>query len=376
MVGRLSGWPLACWLLLSACGQTPGDAVPGGSGGLRLADVLGAQSSLEFARADVVRPFRFPEDHGAHPEFRSEWWYLVSTLRSTQDEEFGVQFTLFRQAVGPYTPAQREWDLLQAYLGHVAVTDVASGMHRHAQRLSRAHPQLAAVSVDGGWRAHIEGWQLAQDGGEDSPLRLQARFGDGNSVDLTLQPECDVVLQGQQGLSHKSADSASYYYSWPRLRARGELAISGRTHVVEGLAWLDREWSTSVLAPHLSGWNWFALHLEDGRSVMVYSMTRKDGGRDPFDHGVVVTACGPDQQQRVLSSADFALRPLDWWQDDHGRRWPVRWALTLGAERFTIDALVEDQLMDTLVTYWEGIAAVTNAAGDDAGRAYMELTGY
>ena len=402
--------------LLVACAesQTRTDAP-----GLRVGDVLGGDAvAAAFARADAPRAFRFPADHGAHPQFRSEWWYLTLALRDAGGREFGVQFTVFRQAANPGGAADDPWRNGQAYLGHFAVTDVRAGLHREAERLSRGHPALAFAwaggageatnslvsspewlkgsndlggstsvgeafvdptggeSTDsallggtGGFVVWLEGWQLSGIGGA---WRLVADAEDmAASIDLT--PTKPVVLQGDLGLSTKGPGQASYYYSVPRLQASGNLRINGTTHEVEGDGWLDREWSTSVLGPHQAGWDWFALMLDNGEDIMAFRLRRDDGARDQHDHGVLVDAAG---RARRLGIDDFHLKPVAYWRDDHGTAWPTGWVLTLDDREFDITASVEDQRMDTLLTYWEGLVHVRDPLGERIGRGYMELTGY
>jgi predicted secreted hydrolase len=38
-----------------------------------------------FAVADGSRPLTFPEDFGAHPDFRTEWWYYTGNLDTRMD---------------------------------------------------------------------------------------------------------------------------------------------------------------------------------------------------------------------------------------------------------------------------------------------------
>ncbi len=395
---------VALWL--TACGDPqPRIDAPG----LRVGDVLGSgDTGAGFARAEVPREFVFPIDHGPHPEFRSEWWYLTLALEDARAREFGVQFTIFRQASFPGAPADDPWRNGQSYLGHFAVTDVRAGKHREAERLSRGHPALAgawsgeksdaiatgSIAADlfsghsfavmrhsggspaktpeggeGGFVVWLEGWQLAATGDR---WRLEAA-ADGFAASIDMMPGKPVVPQGDRGLSAKGPGQASHYYSVPRLRASGRLRIDGVAHRVRGNGWLDREWSTSVLGPQQIGWDWFALMLENGEDIMAFRLRREDGARDPYDHGVLVAA---DGRARRLGVHDFSLQPLDHWRDERGTEWPIRWALTVDRRRWEIAAPVVNQRMDTLLTYWEGLVHVRDRRGERVGRGYMELTGY
>ena len=416
------GWML--WAIvgvsIQGCGGAPINRESGVGEGLQVGRMLGGDDDAEgYAQASSPRPFRFPEDHGAHPAFRSEWWYLTFALEAVDVQEtpfermegvgarcghpallrlpstlkphhnapawcagwphraptpgareFGVQFTLFRRALFPGGDPADPWRNGQAYLAHLALTDVQAGTHRHAERLARGHPELAGVEVaDGRATAWLEDWRLvmAPDGWT---LRAAA---DGMAVDLAMRPEKGFVPQGDGGLSAKGPDEASHYYSAPRLRTVGQVEIDGQRHRVAGWGWLDREWSTSALSPEQVGWDWFALMLDSGEDVMAFRLRRQDGARDPYDHGAWID---PNGAARFLSASDFRLTPIGHWQDEEGRRWPIRWRLAVGERRFEIAAALNDQRMDTLLTYWEGLVRVTDAQGRDAGRGYMELTGY
>ena len=356
-------------LMLSACGETrSGPTTPG----LRLADVLGGSAAGEFEVADRVVPLSFPADHGAHPEFRSEWWYLTVALRSAAGEEFGVQFTLFRQALQPGggEDGADPWRSGQVFLGHLALTDVTRQRHYEAERLARGHPRLAGVR-GAPFVAWIEGWRLASTGPSFLPLRLSAHTEDF-AVDLVLETARPPALQGDRGLSAKGAENASYYYSMPRMHATGTLRRAAGTAPVSGVGWLDREWSTSVLADEYAGWDWFALHLDDGRDLMVFQLRRRDERPDDYDQGLLIDAGG----QRHLDADDFDLAVEREWRDRRGVRWPVAWRLQFDGATLLVEAAVDDQVMDTSIRYWEGLVHLRTPEGRRVGSGYMELTGY
>jgi len=384
---RLAGFVL--WML-SGCGADQPESVAGGGlSGLRVSTVLGAANDAEYLRADQPRTFSFPQDHLAHPGFRSEWWYFTAWLTDAEGYEYGMQFTLFRQALTSHPVGEGPWQTGQAYLGHFAITDVASASHHAAQRFARGHPQLAGSQLEGGWSVYIDDWSLRQQPAEaDFNFQLNAQQheanGDRFAARLNVMQVQPIVLQGERGLSRKSAESGSYYYSMPRLEVSGRLSLPDRSVTVTGSGWLDREWSTSLLAQGVAGWDWFALQLADGRSVMAFQLRRRDGRRDGFDHGLVVSpgARAPsvigagDPGVDLLRPEDYRLQAQRWWQDQQGVRWPVSWILSIGDERFEVEALIDDQVMDTAIIYWEGIVGVRDEAGNDVGRGYMELTGY
>jgi predicted secreted hydrolase len=356
-------------MLLTGCGDDRATGAQDGS--LRLGAVLGSDGADDpgYRRADAPRAFRFPADHGPHPAFRSEWWYLTFTLTDAAGRPVGVQFTLFRQALAPSAPnSGNRWQTNQVYLAHFAVTDAAAGEHRVAERFARGHPRLAGVVADP-FRLWIEDWRIE---GNRDRWHLTAAAG-GQSVDLVLHMDRRPVLQGDGGLSRKGEHQASYYYSVPGFPVEGVVAVDGRERTVHGTGWLDREWSTSVLAGDQIGWDWFALQLDDGRCLMLFQLRRNDGSRDPFDQGMLVAPGAPD---RHLGADDFELTPERYWRDEDGIDWPVGWSVRIGAREWRVEAVVDDQKMDTTVRYWEGLVDVLAPDGERVGRGYLELTGY
>ncbi len=364
-------WLCALILLHGGCGGAGPETAPAAPQGLRVTGLLGPEGDVTgFAEAKAPRQFQFPADHGPHPAFRNEWWYLTCALNTAEGREFGVQFTVFRHALHRTTRPADPWRNGQAWLAHFAVTDVAAREHRHAERLARGHPALAGASADStGARVWLEDWRLDLLEGN---WRLGAAES-GFAADLRLRPDKGMILQGNAGLSAKGPEQASYYYSAPRLRVTGQLSLDGERHAVTGLGWLDREWSTSALSAGQAGWDWFALMFDSGEDLMAFQLRRSDGLRDRHDHGAWIDTNGA---KRTLTRNDFRLQPLAWWRDEQGTDWPVRWALQMGDRRWRLLAAVEDQRMDTLVRYWEGLIRVLDESGQDVGRGYMELTGY
>ena len=353
--------------------------------GLRLNNLLGEPDAQGFARAEQKRDFVFPSDHGPHTLYRSEWWYLTSVLEDENGNEYGVHFTLFRQALSPGPTGEGPWHTAQAYLGHLAVTDISTGTHLKTERFARGHPELAGVSTGAHFRAMIEDWTL--EGTADGQLNLTLSAGEPDQfgVDLQVRQMGPVVLQGNRGLSEKGPDAASYYYSIPRMQLDGTLRLNDRPVKVKGLGWLDREWGTSVLGTSLSGWDWFSLQLKDQRSIMAFRLRRHDGERDNYDHGLLVdhqqledlSIVGEgDRGVELLDRDDFSLKPSRFYQDSRGINWPVSWTLNMADEQFTINALLDQQTVDLSILYWEGLVEVLDPDGSRSGLGYMELTGY
>ena len=358
---------------LMACGDRTDDPAAPKQG---LQAWLGGNATDGFQHADTVRPLRFPDDHGPHPRYRIEWWYITASLQDDQGRFYGAQFTAFRRAMAPPepTPHDNPWRTPQLYIAHLALSDATAERHIDDARLARAHPQLAGSQAQP-FAVWVDGWRLASAGEAFLPLQLQAESTDfGMTLELR-DSDKPIVLQGDQGLSRKGPEQGSYYYSMTRLRVTGALRLGERMINVRGHAWLDHEWSTQVISQAQVGWDWFGLQLDRGEDLMIGQLRRRDGARDPHDGGVRVE---PDGAYRVLRAADFTLTPLKYWRDEHGVRWPIRWRLTLAEPRQTmvIQAAFPNQRMDTALVYWEGLVYVLDAEDRAIGRGYMELTGY
>ncbi len=358
-------------LALSGCEPPPPEPQ-----GLRVSELLGGASPAGFARATEVRQFRFPADHGPHPAYRNEWWYVTGNLRSADSARaFGFQVTLFRIALQPQAlSSDSAWRTNQVWMAHAALSDVSSGEHRAYERFARQALGLAGAQ-QAPLRVWLEDWQLQLDAPGDV-WRLQLPTP-GFDLTLELTPASPVVLQGNQGLSQKSAEpgNASYYYSIPRLHADGQLQLNGEKFVLQGTAWLDREWSTSALGADQTGWDWFSLQLDDGRNLMYYQLRRADGSTDPHSSGSLSDSEG---LQRRLRPADVTLTPLAHWNAGD-RRYPVEWRMQLRGEThpWRVRALLEDQEMALSVRYWEGAVEVIDAVtGDRLGHGYLEMAGY
>ncbi|MCB1770392.1 MAG: carotenoid 1,2-hydratase [Candidatus Competibacteraceae bacterium] len=347
--------------------------------GVTVGTALGGDDNAGYQRAYQPRPFRFPDDHGPHPEFRNEWWYVTGNLADTTGRSFGYQLTLFRIALSPDPPAMDSaWRTNQVYMGHFALTDVVNEKHYGFERFSRGAVGLAGAQARP-FRVWLEDWALAGTAVDAFPMRLRAQDG-GITLNLTLEAGKPVVLQGDRGLSQKSAEpgNASYYYSHTRLPTTGAIALNGQVFQVQGSSWLDREWSTSDLGPEQSGWDWFALQLDDGRDLMFYRLRLKNGGMDTFSKGVLVDQKG---QARLLRWGAVDVQPLgEWISPQTGDRYPAGWRLRLPDEKLdlTVTPKVADQEMRLTVRYWEGAVAVTGRTGGRPiqGQGYLEMTRY
>ena len=326
----------------------------------------GEQEASGFARVQGPANLVFPRDHGPHPEYRLEWWYVTSILESSNGREFGVQFTLFRLATSPRSSdANSPWRTGQMYHGHFALSDVAERIHIESTRSSRGHPKLAGAVAEP-FRAYVDGWELASEGTDFTPLRLSAASED-YAVNLSFEQQQPVFLHGEAGLSRKTPESSSFYYSVPRMRAHGSLSVGGAEFEVSGSAWMDREWSSEFLGGSFVGWDWFALQLDDGRSMVLFRIRPKTNASPVERSAVVIDSVGTGS---YLDAADWHLEPTR-----HALGYPVEWSLTVPGFTSTIVAAFDDQRMDTEFRYWEGLVYVEQR-GHRVGKGYMELVGY
>jgi predicted secreted hydrolase len=330
----------------------------------------------------------FPEDHGAHPGFRTEWWYYTGNLASETGSRYGFQLTFFRTQISPPgadrhwpTPASK-WRTQQIYLAHAAVSNLSAGRHLAAEEVARGALDLAGVSRDQRsiTSVHLKNWTAKIEPG----MHVLKASAESFSFDLQLTPKKNVVLHGDTGYSRKggSPDSASCYYSFTRLKTKGNLTINGKTFTVEGLSWMDHEFSTAPLAPGIKGWDWFSLQLSDDTEVMIYLLRQKDGSYNAASSGTFVDRAG---SSRHLIREEFKIDVLDTWKSPaSGGLYPSRWRIRIFplSMDLSITSNLADQEMQTTastgITYWEGSVSLTGSVKGAKvdGVGYVELTGY
>jgi predicted secreted hydrolase len=322
-----------------------------------------------FAPVVPGRTFAFPADHGPHPAFRIEWWYVTANLADSSGTAYGAQWTLFRQAIAAGAP-QEGWANQQIWMGHAAVT--RADTHRVSQTFARGGVGQAGVEA-APFHAWIDNWEMrgldAMNETNVAPLQLSAS-GTDFSYTLRLDADRPLVLQGDGGYSRKSLrEQASYYYSQPHYAAKGSIVMDDKPIDVTGQAWLDREWSSQPLASDQSGWDWLSLHLKSGDKLMLYRMRQTDGQH--YGSGKWIA---PDGKAELLASADIAMTPLVFTEIE-GRKIPTSWRIAIPKFALAIDCapLNAKSWMGTSFPYWEGPISF---AGSHAGVGYLEMTGY
>jgi predicted secreted hydrolase len=406
-VQALALTPLASWA------ATPGGAQPGSATGVAPGQARQPESprdaprtgtsSVTLATIDPRRTLRFPRDFGAHPDARTEWWYLTGCLRpadaasasTSSTPGWGFQLTFFRSRTGLGASSRSAFAPQQLVLAHAALTDVRGGRLWHAQQVARAgfgvvHASEADTDV------RLRQWSLQRGPGQvpTSPHGAPSSLYQGQvstpDFKLSLQARSTqpVLLQGQQGHSRKGPQlaQASHYYSQPQLAVQATLqppsASTGASPApplaLTGLAWLDHEWSESVLDAQAVGWDWIGMNLDDGSSLMAFRI-RDRQGRALWAGGGWRDAAGTT---RALSPDEVRWTPLGetWPSPRTGARYPVAWQLDAAGQRWQVRALVPDQELDTRgstgTAYWEGLSALHNAQGQRVGWGYLEMTGY
>lgn len=331
-----------------------------------------------FAQVAPGHPLTLPQDSGAHPDFRTEWWYATGWLSTPEGKPIGFQITFFRSATEHDRANPSAFAPTQLMIAHVALSDPSVGKLLHAQKSARAGFGLA-YAKEGNTDIALDDWRLLR----DADGRYQASIATGEfTLQLSLTPGQPPLLQGDQGYSRKGpqAAQASYYYSEPQLKVSGKLTRAGREQEVSGSAWLDHEWSTSVLDANAVGWDWLGANLDDGSALMAFQIRNRSGDKI-WAHAVLRDASGKVTQ---FSPEQVSFQPERHWRSPHtDASYPVQQALHTGVDAgaivWSLVPLQDDQELDSRLStgsvYWEG-AVTVNRDGRRTGRGYLELTGY
>jgi predicted secreted hydrolase len=336
-----------------------------------------------FARAYEPVEFSFPLDHGAHPEFRTEWWYFTGNLQDERGDQYGYQFTVFRNALTPEVlPRESNLATNQIYLAHFAMTNVQAQEHVSFERFSRGDGNLSGAIGEPSFQVWLEDWTVAEV--EPGQLSLTAstttESGEEFGVDLMLQETRDPLLHGDRGLSQKGPEegNASYYYSLVGLESAGTLTWVGEDTAVEGLSWMDHEYGSSALSENAVGWDWFSAQLDNGDVLMFAQIRTEDGGLVDEMQGTYLRKNGETSPLRV---DDYELEALgEWTSALTGATYPSGWRVRFPALdiELEITPLLDDQEMRVSFVYWEGAVDVEGSVEGlpVQGTGFVELTGY
>ena len=351
------------------------------SGSLSVSKAMGTADTAGFEKAITERKFIFPDDNGAHPSFRTEWWYFTGNLTTQEGKRFGYQFTIFRNAISAEkTGISSGWKSNQVYMGHFTVTDIDNNKFYYFERFSRDGNKLAGAETSP-FKVWIEDWSVTETGkGRYEFPDVRLRANDKNiSLDLKLMPKKPVVLQGENGLSRKSKDAgnASYYYSATRIVTKGKIISEGKEYKAEGYSWMDREWSTSALSDNQKGWDWFSLQLDNNTEIMYYQLRNKDGSIDEMSKGSIISETG---RKENLSKDEIFLKVTGEWINTEGKSYPSGWILSIPSKNteLKIAPAIKNQELEVSIKYWEGSVKIEGVYDGKqiTGHGYTELTGY
>jgi predicted secreted hydrolase len=343
---------------------------------------FGLHAADPWARAMKPWSWSFPRDHGAHPEFKTEWWYLTGNLDDENGNPYGYELTFFRHGLQPVaTQPDSAWSIRDISFAHLAITDVRSRRFLFSEKLSRGALGEVEISQKD-MQVRIADWTLRRN--PDSTLAMSASDPTtGIGLDLSATPLKPLTFQGEKGLSRKSATpgNASHYYSFTRLQTTGQLELGGKKIPVNGLSWFDHEFSTSALGEDQEGWDWFCLQFDSGDELMLYRMRNPGNRTDPASSGTWIPAHGPSLP---LKSSDFTITPIDEWKTASGATYPSGWKISIPSLDLTgeVQPLLLDQELQlkrtAKIRYWEGACrfAGTRQGKSLSGRGYTELTGY
>jgi predicted secreted hydrolase len=350
---------------------------------LLLAGALGAAGATgaappAFAPVTPGRTLVFPQDFGAHPEHRTEWWYVTGWLDTPDGKPLGFQLTFFRSRTEHDPDNPSAFAPKQLVIGHAALSDPATGHLLHDQRSAREGFGLAWARP-GNTDLRLEDWSMRR--GPDGRYQVSVRGG-ALAFELQLAPTQPLLLQGEAGFSRKGPklEHASYYYSEPQLKVAGSVTRGGKAVDVKGSAWLDHEWSSQVLEENAAGWDWAGINLDDGGALMAFQIRGKDGGK-LWAHATLRDGAGRITQ---YSPEQVSFTPQTVWRSPRtGASYPVATTIATGSLRWQLKPLQPDQELDsrrsTGAVYWEGAVRVEGkdpASGRRLGRGYLELTGY
>lgn len=384
-------WAVVGLMLIGGCDKTPQAQ---STQSKSMANVVGTtsanQDDLAFTPVVPGYRFEFPRDHLAHNNFRQEWWYLTANLTTETGEQLGAQWTQFRVALKPTdlqtiapqvtdaTPkSESTWATQQLYLAHSALT--SSNAHLAHEKWSRRHSEFTEVKLDP-YQIRLDNWRWQSETNALFPATLTVENPDF-SYQLKLNSQAPLQYQGANGYSLKSRDGqvASYYYSQPFIEISGEINRNGKVEQVTGQGWLDREWSSQFLTKTQQGWDWFALRLNDGSTLMLFQLRDQSPAENtPISAFYSARRMFTDGTGRNINSTDnpndIQMTPHKWQHTVNGD-YPVSWQVKIPSENIdlTITPLNPNSAMPLSTPYWEGPVQLS---GSHTGTGYMELTGY
>lgn len=340
-----------------------------------------AAGAKGFAVAEPGYRYVFPQDHGPHPTYQTEWWYYTGRLTAESGRTYGYQLTFFRRGIDAVAVRNNpsKWALKNVFLAHFAITDETQKKFVYAEKANR--PGVATAGADS---KRFKVWNGPWSAEERDGVMVLSAVARDRSILLRLKPSRGPIIHGADGISLKGPgkSQASHYYSMTRMETTGTLTINNRLETVTGLSWMDHEFGSNQLSAEQVGWDWFGLHLDNGMDLMLYRIRRIDGTVEPVSSGTLIQ---PDGRVIHLPREAFGYSVRDVWTSPKTRTvYPSRWVITVpdhGIDLAIQPTIADQELVtthSTRVTYWEGSVSVKGRVGDAAvsGHGYAELTGY
>jgi predicted secreted hydrolase len=332
-----------------------------------------------YAQVKPNYHWQFPTDHGAHPKYKTEWWYYVGHLKDTQGKRYGFELAFFRVGLDRGAENPSAFTPRDIYFSHFAISDIGARKFWYAEKMNRSGPGLAGAS-QGRMNLWNENWQIWRDGPGHHLKADDGIYG----LDLIVQSPIPAILEGIRGYSKKgfNGENASLYYSFPSFIASGRLRVGSDFKTVHGNAWMDHEFFSGDMDPYETGWDWFGLQLSDNTELMIYLMRQKDGSFNPASSGTFINKLGKSVH---LASGTFRTTVLETWKSPRtGAVYPIHWQIAVPSRGLVLDVIasIPDQELDTAkstqVVYWEGSVDINGTKAGKAikGEGYMELTGY
>jgi predicted secreted hydrolase len=330
-------------------------------------------ASLDYPAVWKSLALQFPRDHGAHPQYRTEWWYVSAWVKDETEEQYGIQITFFRNRPGVQESNPLPLAPKQLMFGQVAIANARLGRLLHEQRAARMLPGVFAAA-EGDLDLRMQDWHLAHRGSHMTASGKGREF----AWELSFESTQSLMLQGEAGYSRKGPreQEASYYYSVPQLKVSGTLTVRGQQLTVFGSAWMDHEWFSAPLPVTAVGWDWVGINFDDGRALTAFRV------RDAAGHTLWAGASlrSADGRLRVMTPDEVVLSPGRRWRSTRTQTdYPVEWKLKLPGLNLSLMPMLDDQELDGRAShgaiYWEG--AVRAYESDRlSGHGYLEMTGY
>ena len=354
-----------------------------------------SQGSNDYAAVLATTNLQFPRDFGSHPDFRTEWWYVSGWLDVSKRSDFsnikqlpdaqalGFQVTFFRTRTALRSESLSQFAPRQIMFAHIALAHPQSRTLLHDQQSARTGFGLAQASPTD-TNVSMKKWQLVRSNNDVYTAQCATSLVNSNTgfaLDLMLTPNGAPQLQGEAGFSRKGPNlaQASHYYSRPQLAVQGNLNFKGKQQAVTGRAWLDHEWSSSLLDPQAIGWDWIGINLLDGGSLLAFRL-RNSSGNNVWTHVAKRDAKGQFVFKTNQANGATFTSLRNWQSITSGARYPVKQQLKFDNQTFEIDPLFDEQEIDGRLStggfYWEGAVYLRNQDQQVIGRGYLEMTGY